>query len=120
MAWSSARSPMICLPSGPQRMTRPFTRLLHLGNVVVDVVLEVPVLPEPGGDVLATASQSAAGGGVNVMAAAARPGLAVADGGVVRSGPVPPPAPGAWGGRGGAGAPPAQARAGPAGRGGSR
>ena len=42
-------------------MTRPFTRLLHLGNVVVDVVLEVPALPEPGGDVLATGAQTAAG-----------------------------------------------------------
>jgi sugar/nucleoside kinase (ribokinase family) len=68
-------------------MTRPVTRLLHLGNVVVDVVLEVPALPEPGGDVLATGSQTAAGGGFNVMAAAARLGLAVAYGGVIGSGP---------------------------------
>jgi sugar/nucleoside kinase (ribokinase family) len=68
-------------------MTRPFTRLLHLGNVVVDVVLEVPALPEPGGDVLATGSQTSAGGGFNVMAAAARLGLAVAYGGVIGSGP---------------------------------
>jgi len=68
-------------------MTRPFTRLLHLGNVVVDVVLEVPALPEPGGDVLATGAQTAAGGGFNVMAAAARLGLAVAYGGVIGSGP---------------------------------
>jgi sugar/nucleoside kinase (ribokinase family) len=68
-------------------MTSPFTRLLHLGNVVVDVVLEVPALPEPGGDVLATRSQTAAGGGFNVMAAAARLGLAVAYGGVIGSGP---------------------------------
>ena len=68
-------------------MTRPFTRLLHLGNVVVDVVLEVPALPEPGGDVLATGSQTTAGGGFNVMAAAARLGLAVAYGGVIGGGP---------------------------------
>ena len=68
-------------------MTRPFTRLLHLGNVVVDVVLDVPALPEPGGDVLATGAQTAAGGGFNVMAAAARLGLAVAYGGVIGSGP---------------------------------
>jgi sugar/nucleoside kinase (ribokinase family) len=68
-------------------MTSPFTRLLHLGNVVVDVVLDVPALPEPGGDVLATGSQTAAGGGFNVMAAAARLGLAVAYGGVIGSGP---------------------------------
>ena len=68
-------------------MTNPFDRLLHLGNVVVDVVLDVPVLPEPGGDVLATRSQTAAGGGFNVMAAAARLGLAVTYGGAVGSGP---------------------------------
>jgi sugar/nucleoside kinase (ribokinase family) len=68
-------------------MTDPFTRLLHLGNVVVDVVLSVPALPEPGGDVLATGAQTAAGGGFNVMAAAARQGLAVAYGGVAGTGP---------------------------------
>jgi len=69
-------------------MTRPFTRLLHLGNVVVDVVLNVPALPEPGGDVFATGVQTTAGGGFNVMAAAARQGLAVAYGGVIGTGPV--------------------------------
>ena len=53
-------------------MRGPFDRLLHLGNVVVDVVLTVPALPEPGGDVLATSTQTAAGGGFNVMAAARR------------------------------------------------
>jgi sugar/nucleoside kinase (ribokinase family) len=68
-------------------MASSFTRLLHLGNVVVDVVLSVPALPEPGGDVLATRAQTAAGGGFNVMAAAARLGLAVAYGGVVGTGP---------------------------------
>ena len=59
-------------------MTSPFGRLLHLGNVVVDVVLTVPALPEPGGDVLATSTQTAAGGGFNVMAAARRQGLPIA------------------------------------------
>ena len=68
-------------------MTSPVTRLLYLGNVVVDVVMEVPALPEPGGDVLATRVQSAAGGGFNVMAAAARLGLAVAYAGVLGTGP---------------------------------
>ena len=72
-------------------MTSSFTRLLHLGNVVVDVVLSVPALPEPGGDVLATGAQTAAGGGFNVMAAAARLGLAVAYGGVVGTGPFAAP-----------------------------
>ena len=56
-------------------MSGPFDRLLHLGNVVVDVVLTVPALPEPGGDVLATSTETAAGGGFNVMAAARRQGL---------------------------------------------
>jgi sugar/nucleoside kinase (ribokinase family) len=68
-------------------MTRPISRLLHLGNVVIDVVLDVPALPEPGGDVLATGAQTAAGGGFVVMAAAARQGLAVAYGGVIGTGP---------------------------------
>jgi sugar/nucleoside kinase (ribokinase family) len=68
-------------------MASSFTRLLHLGNVVVDVMLDVPALPEPGGDVLATGAQTAAGGGFNVMAAAARQGLAVAYGGVIGTGP---------------------------------
>jgi sugar/nucleoside kinase (ribokinase family) len=51
------------------------TRLLHLGNVVVDLVLNVPFLPERGADVLATASRASPGGGFNVLAAAARQGL---------------------------------------------
>ena len=68
-------------------MASSFARLLHLGNVVVDVVLNVPALPEPGGDVFATGAQTAAGGGFNVMAAAARQGLAVAYGGVIGAGP---------------------------------
>lgn len=70
--------------SGP---AGPFGRLLHLGNVVVDVVLTVPALPEPGGDVLATATETAAGGGFNVMAAARRQGLPVSYAGVIGSGP---------------------------------
>jgi sugar/nucleoside kinase (ribokinase family) len=65
----------------------PFDRLLHLGNVVVDVVLTVPALPEPGGDVLAASTETAAGGGFNVMAAARRQGLPVRYGGAIGSGP---------------------------------
>jgi sugar/nucleoside kinase (ribokinase family) len=68
-------------------VSRPFARLLHLGSVVVDVVLTVPALPEPGGDVLATSTQTTTGGGFNVMAAARRQGLPVAYGGAVGSGP---------------------------------
>jgi sugar/nucleoside kinase (ribokinase family) len=65
----------------------PFDRLLHLGNVVVDVVLTVPALPERGGDVLATSTQTAAGGGFNVMSAARRQGLPVGYAGAIGSGP---------------------------------
>jgi sugar/nucleoside kinase (ribokinase family) len=68
-------------------MTRGFGRLLHLGNVVVDIVLDVPVLPERGGDVLATGTVMTPGGGFNVMAAAARQGLPVACAGALGSGP---------------------------------
>ena len=62
-------------------------RLLYLGNVVVDIVLDVPALPGRGGDVLARGSQLAPGGGFNVMAAAARQGLPVAYAGAHGRGP---------------------------------
>ena len=65
----------------------PFQRLLHLGNVVVDLVMDVPALPERGGDVLARDTTLAPGGGFNVMAAAARQGLAVSYGGPHGTGP---------------------------------
>ena len=52
-----------------------FSRLLHLGNVVIDVVLDIPALPERGGDVLASRTELTPGGGFNVLAAAARLGL---------------------------------------------
>lgn len=62
-------------------------RLLHTGNAVVDVVLEVPSLPERGGDVLAARTWTTAGGGFNVMAAAARQGAAVVYAGAHGTGP---------------------------------
>jgi sugar/nucleoside kinase (ribokinase family) len=69
--------------AGPGR----FDRLLHLGNVVVDIVVTVPALPERGGDVLASRAAAAAGGGFNVMAAAARQGLRAAYAGTHGTGP---------------------------------
>jgi sugar/nucleoside kinase (ribokinase family) len=65
----------------------PFGALLHLGNVVIDVVLEVPALPAPGSDVLASGSMASPGGGFNVMAAAVRQGLPVRYAGAHGSGP---------------------------------
>ncbi|HUZ36520.1 MAG TPA: PfkB family carbohydrate kinase, partial [Streptosporangiaceae bacterium] len=62
-------------------------RLLHLGNVVVDVVLSVPALPERGGDMVASRAEAMAGGGFNVMAAAARQGLRAAYAGAHGTGP---------------------------------
>src|SRR5260370_16511463 len=68
-------------------MSGPFDRLLRRGNVVVDVVLTVPALPARGGDVLATSTETTAGGGFNVMAAARRQGLPVSYAGAIGSGP---------------------------------
>lgn len=50
-------------------------RLVSLGSVIVDVVLEVPKLPNRGGDVLALHRATAVGGAFNVLSAAARLGL---------------------------------------------
>jgi sugar/nucleoside kinase (ribokinase family) len=62
-------------------------RLIHLGNVVVDVVLNVPALPERGSDVLVDTAVTTPGGGFNVMAAARRQGLPVAYAGAYGTGP---------------------------------
>lgn len=61
--------------------------LIHVGNAVVDLVLTVPNAPPRGGDVLAEAATEQAGGGFNVMAAAARQGMAVAYAGLHGTGP---------------------------------
>ena len=63
------------------------SRLLHLGNAVIDLVLQVPSAPERGGDVLASAASTLVGGGFNVMAAAARQRLSVGYGGLHGTGP---------------------------------
>jgi sugar/nucleoside kinase (ribokinase family) len=52
-------------------------RLVFAGEAIVDLVMRVPTLPRRGGDVLATSYEVSAGGGFNVMAAAARQGLPV-------------------------------------------
>ena len=81
-------------------MTGRFGRLLHLGGVVVDVVLDVPGIPARGDDMLASATQVTAGGGFNVMAAAAARGLPVCYGGAYGSGPFAALALAALAGRG--------------------
>ena len=53
------------------------SRLLHTGQVIVDLVMSLDTLPATGGDVLANSASFEAGGGFNVMAAARRNGLPV-------------------------------------------
>jgi sugar/nucleoside kinase (ribokinase family) len=62
-------------------------RLVFAGEAIVDIVMRVPRLPERGGDVLATDSAVTAGGGFNVMAAAARQGMPVTYAGGHGTGP---------------------------------
>ena len=52
-------------------------KLLHTGQVIIDLVMAVDKLPQIGGDVLAQSAGFEAGGGFNVMAAAVRNGLPV-------------------------------------------
>ena len=52
-------------------------KMLHTGQVIIDLVMAVDKLPQIGGDVLAQSAGFEAGGGFNVMAAAARNGLPV-------------------------------------------
>jgi sugar/nucleoside kinase (ribokinase family) len=52
-------------------------KMLHTGQVIIDLVMAVDKLPQPGGDVLAQSASFEAGGGFNVMAAAQRNGLSV-------------------------------------------
>ena len=51
------------------------TRVIHTGQALVDVVIEVPDLPERGQNVMATSVTDYAGGAVTVLVAAARFGV---------------------------------------------
>lgn len=63
-------------------------RVIHTGQAIVDVVMQVAAVPEPGADVFARGSQVLAGGGFNVMAAARREGAAVLYAGGHGTGPL--------------------------------
>jgi len=52
-------------------------RVIHTGQAIVDFSLRVPAVPAPGADVFASTHEVCAGGGFNVMAAAARDGANV-------------------------------------------
>lgn len=62
-------------------------RLVLLGSVLVDLPLRVPQLPPRGGDVVAEPLPPTAGGGFNVLSAAARLGLSTVYAGRVGGGP---------------------------------
>jgi sugar/nucleoside kinase (ribokinase family) len=55
-----------------QAVPAKVSRLIHTGQVIVDLVMQIDALPAPGGDVLAANACFEVGGGFNVMAAARR------------------------------------------------
>ena len=55
-----------------QAVPAKVSRLIHTGQVIVDLVMQIEALPAPGGDVLAANACFEAGGGFNVIAAARR------------------------------------------------
>lgn len=63
-------------------------RLVHTGQVVLDLVMRVAGLPPRGGDVLAYGTELTPGGGFNVMTAAARSGARVVYAGAHGTGPL--------------------------------
>ncbi|WP_017611425.1 PfkB family carbohydrate kinase [Nocardiopsis xinjiangensis] len=62
-------------------------RMIHVSPVIIDLVMTLDRLPEPGGDTLADSYRALPGGGFNVMAAAARSGMPVVYGGAHGTGP---------------------------------
>lgn len=62
-------------------------RVIHTGQVVIDLTLRIEAIPEPGGDVFADESSMAVGGGFNVLAAACRMGVETLYAGPLGEGP---------------------------------
>lgn len=62
-------------------------RMINTGSVIVDQVIRLPKMPEPGGDVIANSTELVAGGGLNSMLGAARYGMKVVYCGLVGTGP---------------------------------
>ena len=62
-------------------------RVIHTGQVVIDLPLRIEAIPEPGGDVFADESSMAVGGGFNVLAAARRMGVETLYAGPLGEGP---------------------------------
>lgn len=62
------------------------SRLVHTGSVIVDLVMHIDRLPEPGGDTVASRAYATAGGAMNSLLAAARDGMDVLYCGLVGTG----------------------------------
>ncbi|WP_405958106.1 PfkB family carbohydrate kinase [Streptomyces phaeochromogenes] len=62
-------------------------RVVLAGNVIVDLVIDVPTLPERGGDVIGTRTELYAGGGFNTLTAARRLGAEAVYAGLHGTGP---------------------------------
>lgn len=62
-------------------------RVIHTGQVVIDLSLRIEALPEPGGDVFADEAGMGPGGGYNVLAAARRLGVETLFAGTLGRGP---------------------------------
>ncbi|KJY51865.1 PfkB family carbohydrate kinase [Bifidobacterium mellis] len=67
-------------------MTEP--RILHLGQVVVDLSMDIDHLPERGGDIFARRSAIKVGGEYNVIRAARQMGAPIAYMGAIGTGPM--------------------------------
>ncbi|MFJ4921634.1 PfkB family carbohydrate kinase [Streptomyces sp. NPDC088725] len=63
------------------------SRLVLAGNVIADLVIEIPALPERGGDVIGTRTELTAGGGFNTLVAAGRLGTEAVFAGLHGTGP---------------------------------
>ncbi|WP_353941421.1 PfkB family carbohydrate kinase [Streptomyces sp. HUAS MG91] len=68
-------------------MTAPASRVVLAGNVIADLVVDVPALPERGGDVIGTRTELYAGGGFNALTAARRLGAEAVYAGLHGTGP---------------------------------
>jgi ribokinase len=62
-------------------------RVVSAGSILVDLTVEVPRLPELGGDVIASPPRLAVGGGYNLLYAAARQGVSTIYAGIRGTGP---------------------------------
>lgn len=61
-------------------------RVIHTGQALVDVTVEVPALPDRGQNAMASSYSRAAGGAVNILVAAARQGASCVHAGAIGTG----------------------------------